>query len=122
MVNARYSLCNSNELATVGITDLKKSRGNLIDTSGCILLIVTSGYAVASINFQRYPLRRGCLTLFFYDEVFHMEKISTSFSARFVSLSYAHMEEAMLDVPSPHFGIVFMNTPSIVQPYRSGGY
>lgn len=47
MVNARYSLCNSNELATVGITDLKKSRGNLIDTSGCILLIVTSGYAVA---------------------------------------------------------------------------
>ncbi|MFS2871679.1 helix-turn-helix domain-containing protein [Phocaeicola dorei] len=103
MVNARYSLCNSNELATVGITDLKKSRGNLIDTSGCILLIVTSGYAVASINFQRYPLRRGCLTLFFYDEVFHMEKISTSFSARFVSLSYAHMEEAMLDVPSPHF-------------------
>lgn len=43
------------------------------------------------------------MTLFFYDEVFRMERISASFSARFVSLSYAHMEEAVLDVPSPHF-------------------
>ena len=103
MAHARYSLCNPNELATVGITDLKKSRGSLIDTSGCVLLLVTSGYAVASINFRRYPLRRGCMTLFFYDEVFRMERISASFSARFVSLSYAQMEDAVLDVPSPHF-------------------
>lgn len=103
MTHARYSLCAPNEFASVGVTDLKKSRGSLIDTNGCVLLIITSGYAVASINFRRYPLWRGCMTLFFYDEVFRMERISASFSARFVSLSYAHMEEAVLDVPSPHF-------------------
>lgn len=111
MVNVRYSLCNPNELATVGITDLKKSRGNLIDTSGCVLLIVTSGYAVASINFRKYPLRKGCMTLFFYDEVFCMEKISASFSARFVSLSYAQATEAVSDIPSLHFWDILYEYP-----------
>ena len=100
MTNARYLLCRPDRRSSVGITDLKKSHGSLIDTSGCVLLLVTSGYAV---YFKRYALRKGRMALFFYDEVFRMEEISATFSARYVSLSYDLAEEAILDVPSPHF-------------------
>ena len=111
MTNARYSFCHSNGHVSAGITDLKKSRGNLIDTNGCVILIVTSGYAIASINFRKYPLRKGCMTLFFYDEVFRMEKISSAFSARFVTLSYELIEEALIDVPFPNFWDVLYEYP-----------
>ncbi|WP_342975216.1 helix-turn-helix domain-containing protein [Phocaeicola dorei] len=111
MTNARYSFCHSNGHVSAGITDLKKSRGNLIDTNGCVILIVTSGYAVASINFRKYPLRKGFMTLFFYDEVFRMEKISSAFSARFVTLSYELIEEALIDVPFPKFWDILYEYP-----------
>lgn len=103
MTNARYSLCRPDRRSSVGVTDLRKSHGSLIDTSGCVLLLVVSGCAVCSVNFKRYVLRRGCMALFFYDEVFRVERISSTFSVRFVSLSYDLAEEAILDVPSPHF-------------------
>lgn len=111
MTNARYSLHPAQARASVGMTDLKKSGGNLIDTSGCILLMVTSGYATASVNFRSYPLRKGYIALVFYDEVFRMEQISASFSARYVSLSYELAEEGMLDVPSPHFWDIVYEYP-----------
>ena len=59
MTDARYSFFHSNACASVGITNLKESKGNLIATSGCIVLIVTGGYAVACINFRKYPFRKG---------------------------------------------------------------
>ena len=111
MTNARYALCPPYERSAVGITDLKKSRGSLIDTNGCVFLFVTSGYAMASINFRNYALRKGCLALFFYDEVFRMERISETFSARYVSLSYDLAEEAILDIPSPHFWNILYEHP-----------
>ena len=111
MTNARYLLCRPDRRSSVGITDLKKSHGSLIDTSGCVLLLVTSGYAVCSVNFKRYALRKGRMALFFYDEVFRMEEISATFSARYVSLSYDLAEEAILDVPSPHFWDIVYGFP-----------
>lgn len=111
MVNSHYRLCSHGRCSAAGIDDFKKSRGSIIDTDGCMLLLVTSGYAVASINFRRYALKKGCMVLFFYDEVFRMEKISESFSVRYVSLSYELTEEGIMDVPSPHFWETIYNFP-----------
>ena len=111
MTDARYSFFHSNACASVGITNLKESKGNLIATSGCIVLIVTGGYAVASINFRKYPLRKGYSILFCYDTIFRMEKISSSFSVRFVSLPYELVEEVLVNAPFPHFWDVLYEYP-----------
>lgn len=111
MISSRYPLCPPHENASTGITDLKQSRGSIIDTSGCVLLLVTAGCAVASINFRRFPLRRGCMVLFFYDEVFLIERTSADFSTRYAVLSYEIAERAILDVPSPHFWDILYRHP-----------
>ncbi len=111
MNNSHYRIFNHNKGSAAGIDDFRKSCGGIIGTNGCMLLLVTSGYAVASINFRRYALKKGCMALFFYDEVFRMEKISESFSAKYACLSYALAEEGIMDVPSPHFWETIYNYP-----------
>ena len=59
MLNVKYSLRNRNKPFSIGKTNFKDSCGSLIDTNGCIVLLVVSGYAIASINFRRYALRKG---------------------------------------------------------------
>lgn len=65
----KYLLRNEYTLFSIGTTDLKKSLGKLIDTSGCILLLVTSGRAVATINFQKRILRKGCFVFLVDDKI-----------------------------------------------------
>lgn len=103
MTNVKYSLCPSGCSAAVGTTDLKKSGGNLIDTNGCIVLLIVSGYAVATVNCRKRALRRGDVLVLFYDDIFIMSDISKNFAARFVSLAYEHVEDAIYKIPSPAF-------------------
>ena len=111
MTPARYLLHPPHVRSSVGETDFRRSRGSLVDNTGCILLFVTDGCAVASINFRRYALRRGSMVLFFPDSVFRLEKTSADFRTRYVSLSYDLAAEGILDVPSPHFWDIVYNYP-----------
>lgn len=86
-----------------GRTDLKQQVANLIDISGCLVLLVDSGYAVVSVGLQRKVLRRGMMALLFYDDTFWVEQCSRTFSCRFVSLSYDNVEEAIYKLTSPYF-------------------
>ena len=95
MLNVKYSLRNRNKPFSIGKTNFKDSCGSLIDTNGCIVLLVVSGYAIASINFRRYALRKGDFMLLFYDSSISLDKISSSFSTRYISLAYPLLEEAI---------------------------
>lgn len=99
----RYALRPANSRAAVGTTDLKQSGGNLIDTDGCVILLVMSGYAGVTINFKKKALRRGYLAVLFYDDVFSIDETSEKFSVRFASFSYELIEEAIYKTPSTHF-------------------
>ncbi len=103
MTNVKYSLCPSGYSSAVGTTDLKRSGGNLIDTNGCSVLLVVSGYAVATVNCRKRPLRRGDVLVLFYDSLFIVSDISKGFSAHFVSFSYECMEDVIYKIPSPDF-------------------
>lgn len=46
---SKYQLRQKATPFSIGTTDLKKSRGSLMDTSGCIALLVTSGYGIATV-------------------------------------------------------------------------
>lgn len=109
----KYLLRNECTLFSIGTTDLKKSLGKLIDTSGCILLLVTSGRAVATINFQKRILRKGCFVLLIYDSMFSMEEISPSFTAHFISFSYDFMEVSVYKPHAIHFWDILYEMPVI---------
>lgn len=103
MTNAHFSLCPPDLRSAVGTTDLRASRGGLIEADGCVLLLVVAGCTTCFVNLKKHALGKGCVVLFFHDETFRIEKTSSAFSVRFVALSYALAEEGILDVPSPHF-------------------
>lgn len=58
-------------------------------------MLVASGYAIATVNFRRYALRKGDFILLFYDSSISLDKISDSFSIRYISLAYPLLEEAI---------------------------
>ena len=91
----KYSLRQDNMSFSIGRTDLKQSHGSLIDTNGCMALLVTSGFATATVNFKKFPLRRGDFILSFYDNTFSTERSSTLFSVRYASFAYPVIEEAI---------------------------
>ena len=96
---------------SVGTTDLRQSHGSLIDTNGCIALFVTSGRAVATVNFTRRPLRRGDFVLLFYDGTFSIERVSALFSARYASFAYPIIEEAIYKPLSDRFWEILYENP-----------
>ena len=81
---SKYQLRQKATPFSIGTTDLKKSRGSLMDTSGCIALLVTSGYGIATVNFQKRVLRKKCFILLFEDSSFSIDNLSSTFSANFV--------------------------------------
>lgn len=86
-----------------GKTDLKQHVGNLVDISGCLVLMVDSGFAIVSVGLQRKVLRRGMVVLLFYDDTFWVEQCSRTFTCRYISLSYENVEEAIYKLSSPYF-------------------
>lgn len=107
----KYSLRQKNEDFAVGTTDLRNSHGSLIDTNGFLALLVTSGHGVASINFRKRALHKGCFTLLFYDSTFSIEHLSEHFTARYVACDYALVEEAVYKPLSLHFWDILYENP-----------
>lgn len=79
MESSKYQLRSQESAFATGVTDLRDSRGSLIDTDGCIVLSVLSGYAIAVINSGRHPLRRGDIILLFYDSSISIDKSTGTF-------------------------------------------
>lgn len=107
----KYQLRRDDKIMATGSTSLKNSCGSLIDTNGCLCLLVTSGYAIATINFKKRPLRRGDFILLFYDSTLSVDAVSNTFSMRYASFAYALIEEAVYKPLSNNFWDVLYENP-----------
>lgn len=107
----KYSLRKEGSLFSTGTTDLKLSHGSLIDTNGCVALLVTSGYAIATVNFKKRALRRGDFILSFYDGTLSIERASSLFSVRYASFAYDLIEEAIYKPLSDQFWNILYENP-----------
>lgn len=88
---------------TTGQSDFKIYGNNLIGISGCMVLLVDSGYAIVSVGFKRRVLRKGMIAVLFYDDTFWVECSSRNFRCRYVALSEDNVQEAIYKLTSPYF-------------------
>lgn len=86
-----------------GQTDFKVYGNNRITISGCMVLLVDSGYAIVSVGFKRRVLRRGMMAVLFYDDTFWIEQSSSTFCCRYVALADDNVQEAIYKLTSPYF-------------------
>ena len=86
-----------------GQTDFKAYGSNRIGISGCMVLLVDSGYAIVSVGFRRRVLRQGMMTVLFYDDTFWIERSSNTFRCRYVVLADDNVQEAIYKLASPYF-------------------
>lgn len=88
---------------TTGQSDLKVYGSNLIDISGCMVLLVDSGFSIVSVGFKRRVLQKGMIAILFYDDSFWIERSSKNFKCRYLALSYENVQEAIYKLTSPYF-------------------
>lgn len=86
-----------------GHTDFKAYGSNRIAISGCMVVLVDSGYAIVSVGFKRRLLRRGMMAVLFYDDTFWMERSNCNFSCRYVALSEENVQDVFYKLTSPCF-------------------
>ena len=86
-----------------GQTDFKAYGSNRIGISGCMVLLVDSGFAIVSVGFRRRVLRQGMMTVLFYDDTFWIERSSNTFRCRYVVLADDNVQEAIYKLASPYF-------------------
>ena len=95
MTVIKYALRKEGSAFAAGETDFRDSCGSLIDTNGCIVLSVVSGFATATINCERHALHKGDFILLFYDSNISVDSISAGFRVRYISVAYPLVEEAI---------------------------
>lgn len=111
MTVIKYALRNEGSAFAAGETDFRDSCGSLIDTNGCIVLSVVSGFATATINFERHALRKGDFILLFYDSNISVDSISAGFRVRYISVAYPLVEEAIYKPLSLRFWDMLYGNP-----------
>lgn len=94
-----------------GTTNFKAYGSNLIGISGCMVLLVDSGFAVVSVGFRHRVLRRGTMAVLFYDDIFWIERSSHNFSCRYVALADENVQEAIYKLTSPYLWDSFSENP-----------
>lgn len=94
-----------------GQTDFKAYGNSLIGISGCMVFLVDSGYAIASVGFKRRVLCRGMMAVLFYDDTFRIERSSRNFQCRYVALSDENVQEAIYKLSSPYFWDTLSENP-----------
>ena len=120
MESSKYPLRSQDSTFATGETDLRDSRGSLINTDGCIILSVLSGCATATINSGRHPLHRGDIILLFYDSSISVDRTSRTFRIKYISLAYPILEEVIYKPLSQNFGccLRISRLASITPPVR----
>ena len=111
MTVIKYALRKEGSAFAAGETDFRDSCGSLIDTNGCIVLSVVSGFATATINFERHALRKGDIILLFYDSNISVDSISAGFRVRYISVAYPLVEEAIYKPLSLRFWDMLYGNP-----------
>lgn len=111
MTVIKYALRKEGSAFAAGETDFRDSCGSLIDTNGCIVLSVVSGFATATINFERHALRKGDIILLFYDSNISVDSISAGFRAKYISVAYSLVEEAIYKPLSLRFWDMLYGNP-----------
>jgi len=111
MTVIKYALRKEGSAFAAGETDFRDSCGSLIDTNGCIVLFVVSGFATATINFERHALRKGDIILLFYDSNISVDSISAGFRVRYISVAYPLVEEAIYKPLSLRFWDMLYGNP-----------
>ena len=111
MTVIKYALRKEGSAFAAGETDFRDSCGSLIDTNGCIVLSVVSGFATATINFERHALRKGDFILLFYDSNISVDSISAGFRVRYISVAYPLVEETIYKPLSLRFWDMLYGNP-----------
>lgn len=111
MTVIKYALRKEGSAFAAGETDFRDSCGSLIDTNGCIVLSVVSGFATTTINFERHALRKGDFILLFYDSNISVDSISAGFRVRYISVAYPLVEEAIYKPLSLRFWDMLYGNP-----------
>lgn len=84
-------------------TDMSEFGTTRINIDGCMLLMVESGCAIASIRLKRSVMKSGMVFLLFYDDIFWIECRSRTFSCRYLALTYENVDEAIFKLTSHNF-------------------
>ena len=111
MTVIKYPLCKEGSAFAAGETDFRDSCGSLIDTNGCIVLSVLSGFATATINCERHTLHKGDFILLFYGSNISVDSISAGFRIRYISVAYPLVEEAIYKPLSLQFWDMLYSNP-----------
>lgn len=86
-----------------GRCDFNSHENCLIGISGCLILLVDSGFAIVWVGAKRRVLRRGMMALLFYDDIFWVERTSRNFQCRYAALAYDNVQEPIYKLISPMF-------------------
>lgn len=121
MTVIKYALRKEGSAFAAGETDFRDSCGSLIDTNGCIVLSVVSGFATATINFERHALRKGDIILLFYDSNISVDSISAGFRVRYISVAYPLVEEAIYKPLSLRFWDMLYGNPVLYPDTEQSG-
>lgn len=89
--------------ATTGQSNFKAYGNSLITISGCMVLLVDSGYAIVSVGFRRRVLQHGMMAVLFYDDTFWIERSSQNFKCRYIALADENIQDAVYKLTSPYF-------------------
>lgn len=101
-----------------GTTNLSAYDGNMIKITDCLILYIISGHARVSICFKQRTLKQGRIVLLFYYDTFHIIEASKDFSAKYISLPYKHIWEAMYKMTSTRFWNNLALAPVLVTTLR----
>lgn len=103
MVKNTSYLHNTLKEGVTAKTDMSEFGTTRIAIDGCLLLMVESGCAIASIGLKRRVMKPGMIFLMFYDDTFWIECRSRAFSCRYVALTYENVDEAIFKLASHNF-------------------
>ncbi|MFV0234117.1 helix-turn-helix domain-containing protein [Empedobacter falsenii] len=73
------------------------------DSVGCYVFLITNGYAEMLVNGNKKILKTNTLAVLFYNDHWNWVYNSKHFSARYVKLTYAEVEDAIYRITSPTF-------------------
>lgn len=73
------------------------------DAVGCYVFLITKGYAEMLVNGKKKILKTNTLVILFYNDHWDWIYNSKHFSARYVKLTYAEVEDAIYRITSPIF-------------------
>ncbi len=111
MANVKYSIIPNNpRLASID-TDFRDCCGKSLDTNGCTLIMCTAGYAIFSIDFKNYSVRKGDFISISYEMTFIPLKVSSTFSARVISLPIEVCESTFFQISQTSFWDYLLQHP-----------